>query len=145
MRIILYAFLFVLLGFQKISADTFRSIESERINKRDSLLSIITGAKISDNIISITDFGAIGDGVKNDKPAFDKAMQSAAKQGGAHIIVPSGTFLLKGPIHFVSNVCLELMDGAIIKFDSNPKYYLPLVKTSWEGTFLYNYSPFIYG
>lgn len=37
------------------------------------------------------------------------------------------------------------MDGAIIKFDSNPKYYLPLVKTSWEGTFLYNYSPFIYG
>lgn len=145
MRIILYAFLFVLLGFQKISADTFRSIESERINKRDSLLSIITEAKISDNIISITDFGAIGDGVRNDKPAFDKAMQSAAKQGGAHIIVPSGTFLLKGPIHFVSNVCLELMDGAIIKFDSNPKYYLPLVKTSWEGTFLYNYSPFIYG
>lgn len=64
MRIILYVFLFVLLGFQKISADTFRSIESERINKRDSLLSIITGAKISDNIISITDFGAIGDGVK---------------------------------------------------------------------------------
>lgn len=55
-------------------------------------------------------------------------MQSAAKQGGAHIIVPPGTFLLKGPIHFVSNVCLELMDGAIIKFDSNPKYYLPLVK-----------------
>lgn len=53
MRIILYAFLFVLLGFQKISADTFRSIESERINKRDSLLSIITGAKISDNIISV--------------------------------------------------------------------------------------------
>ena len=32
-------------AFKKISADTFRSIESERINKRDSLLSIITGAK----------------------------------------------------------------------------------------------------
>jgi len=29
-------------------------------------------------------------------------------------------------------------------FGSNPADYLPVVKTSWEGTFLYNYSPFIY-
>ena len=31
-----------------------------------------------------------------------------------------------------------------LKFSSEPAFYLPLVKTSWEGTFLQNYSPFIY-
>lgn len=119
--------------------------EQERVEKRDSILNTITGASISKNIISITDFGAKGDGLKNCKPAFDKAMKTASKQGGAHIVVPAGTYFVKGPIHFVSNVCLDLADGAIIKFAPDPKYYLPLVKTSWEGTFLYNYSPFIYG
>ena len=62
--------------------------------------------------------------------------------GGAHIVVPAGEYLLNGPIHFVSNVCLELQEGATLKFSSEPAFYLPLVKTSWEGTFLQNYSPF---
>ena len=35
--------------------------------------------------------------------------------------------------------------GRPLKFSSEPAFYLPLVKTSWEGTFLQNYSPFIYG
>lgn len=52
---------------------------------------------------------------------------------------------MEGPIHFVSNVCLELQEGATLKFSPTPSCYLPLVKTSWEGTFLQNYSPFIYG
>lgn len=32
-----------------------------------------------------------------------------------------------------------------MKFAPEPELYLPTVKTSWEGTFLNNYSPFIYG
>lgn len=146
MRTVLF---FALLLFTEVlnafSSNVFDNIETERVNKRDSLLKLITGAKISENIVSITDFGAKGDGIKNCKPAFDKAMKNAAKQGGAHIIVPAGTYLVKGPIHFVSNVCLDLAEGAVIKFAPEPEYYLPLVNTSWEGTFLYNYSPFIYG
>ena len=45
----------------------------------------------------------------------------------------------------MSNVCLEIQEGATLKFAPEPEYYLPAVKTSWEGTFLQNYSPFIYG
>ena len=53
---------------------------------------------------------------------------------------------LNGPIHFVSNVCLELQEGATLKFSSEPAFLSPSGgKTSWEGTFLQNYSPFIYG
>jgi len=94
--------------------------------------------------INITHIGAKGDGVKNNKLAFDKAMKACLKQKGGTIIVPKGIYKVDGPIHFVSHVNLHLEAGAKIIFGSNPKDY-PLVLTSWEGTMLYNYSPMIYG
>ena len=121
------------------------AVERERTLRRDSILSLITGAAMPADSLLITDFGAKGDGVKDCKRAFDRAMRAAGKRGGAKIIVPEGVYLVKGPIHFVSNVCLDLRKGATVKFAPEPKYYLPVVETSWEGTFLRNYSPFIYG
>jgi polygalacturonase len=44
----------------------------------------------------------------------------------------------------VSNVCIDLQEGATLKFSQEPEHYLPMVETSWEGTFVQNYSPFIY-
>lgn len=113
--------------------------------RRDSILSVITGAQTPGHVINILKTGAKGNGVKDCKPAFDRAMKEAARKGGAHIIVPPGTYLIKGPVHFVSNVCLELQEGATLKFSPEPQYYLPAVRTSWEGTLLQNYSPMIYG
>lgn len=49
-----------------------------------------------------------------------------------------------GAIHLKSNVDLHLAADATIKFSPDPKQYLPLVFTRWEGTELMNYSPFIY-
>lgn len=113
---------------------------------RDSLLKVITGAKQpTTSSLLITNFGARGDGKKDCKPAFDKAMKAARKKGGAHIVVPAGTYLVRGPIHLVDNVCLDLQEGAVLRFSPEAHYYLPAVKTSWEGTYLYNYSPMIYG
>lgn len=138
-------FLFAVLGVQYSFPLSVQDVECERIIKRDSILELITGAECPEKIISILDMGAKADGETNCKPAFDKAMKKAAKSGGARIVVPAGIYMLNGPIHFVSNVCLELKKDAVIKFSPNPRHYLPLVNTSWEGTFLYNYSPFIYG
>ena len=109
------------------------AVERERTLRRDSILSLITGAAMPTDSLLITDFGAKGDGVKDCKRAFDRAMRAAGKRGGAKIIVPEGVYLVKGPIHFVSNVCLDLRKGATIKFAPEPKYYLPVVETSWEG------------
>ena len=39
---------------------------------------------------------------------------------------------------------LYLEEGAKIIFSDDPEHYLPVVLTRWEGTELYNYSPFIY-
>lgn len=122
--------------------------DARRIALRDSVASLISGAKFQPSQVtkSIISFGAKPGGKKDCKPAFDKAMRQAAKtKGGMHIIVPAGEYLMNGPIHFVSNVCIELQEGATLRFSPNPDYYLPAVKTSWEGTFCQNYSPFIYG
>jgi polygalacturonase len=59
------------------------------------------------------------------------------------VIVPADTFVT-GAIHLLSNVNLHLMDGAVIRFSTNPEDYLPVVLTRSEGMELYNYSPLIY-
>lgn len=112
---------------------------------RDAILKEISGAKIAAKKKSILKFGAKGDGKHDCLPAFRKAMAESSKAGGLHIVVPAGTYYIKGPIHFVSNTCMELQEGATLKFDPAPECYLPTVKTSWEGTFINNLSPFIYG
>lgn len=122
-----------------------RDAERGMAARRDSILTQITGARMPGDSLLLTDFGAKGDGIKDCKRAFDRAMKAAAHKGGARIIVSGGTYLVKGPIHLVSNVCLDIRRGATIKFAPEPELYLPVVETSWEGTFLYNYSPFIYG
>lgn len=119
---------------------------------RDSILSAITGAPsqsataITQPRKSITSFGARGNGKTDCLPAFRKALRQASKsKNGLHIVVPKGGWYVKGPIHLVSNVTIELQEGATLKFSQDPKDYLPAVNTSWEGTFCQNYSPFIYG
>ena len=119
-------------------------IEQNRIALRDSVLRLITGAKVQPQEIVVTALGAKGDGKTDCLPAFKKAFRKAERQGGAKVVVPSGTYFLRGPLHLVSNLCIELQEGATLKFSPDPKCY-PVVNTSWEGTFLHNYSPFIYG
>ncbi|MBP3467613.1 MAG: glycoside hydrolase family 28 protein [Paludibacteraceae bacterium] len=111
----------------------------------NSILSSITGAEKGKwKTVNLKSFGAKGDGRTDCKPAFDKAMAKAKKNGGAHIVLSAGTYLVNGPINLTSNVWIELKDGATIKFGENPDFY-PVVETSWEGTFVRNYSPFIRG
>ena len=119
--------------------------EDIRISRRDAILKNIIPPAIPKYSVSILSFGAKGDSHTDCKPAFDKAMKAAQKRNGMKLVVPAGTYFLNGPIHLVSNICIELQKGARLKFTSDPTRYLPVVLTSWEGTLLYNYSPFIYG
>ncbi|KAF2340246.1 glycoside hydrolase family 28 protein [Flavobacterium tistrianum] len=112
--------------------------------KVDSIVKRIQLPVIPSYQINILKLGAKGDSVSDNKKAFDKAMALCKKNNGGTIIVPKGIYKINGPIHFVSTVNLKLEKGAKIKFSDNPKDYLPMVLTSWEGTMLYNYSPLIY-
>lgn len=127
-----------------ISWTRSRQTEPGADEKRDQILKNIVPPKISKNILLITRFGAVGNAKTNCKPAFDKAIKAAKEKKGGKIVVPPGTYLINGPIHMTSNLCIELQKGAKLVFGTNPEDYLPAVLTSWEGTFIYNYSPFIY-
>jgi polygalacturonase len=112
--------------------------------KRDEILKNIKAPAIPGYTITIKKQGGKQDSITDCLPVFKKALAKAKVKGGAHIIVPSGIYFINGPLHLESNICIELQKGARIKFTDNPDSYLPIVLTSWEGTFLYNYSPFIY-
>ncbi|MDE6022852.1 MAG: glycoside hydrolase family 28 protein, partial [Muribaculaceae bacterium] len=111
---------------------------------RDSILNEISGTAMPDKHVTILRYGAKGNGKDDCRKAFSKAMKEAEKSGGVHISVPAGVYFMEGPLVLKSNVCIELEEGAVLKFSSDPKHY-PIVNTSWEGTYLHNYSPFIYG
>lgn len=118
--------------------------DARRTSLRDSILSRISGAAMPQQTLNIKDFGAKGDGQKDCFSAFSKAIRKAGKTGGARIVVPEGIYYIKGPITLADNICLDLQKGSTLKFAPEAHYY-PTVNTSWEGTFLYNYSPMIYG
>ena len=86
----------------------------------------------------ITSYGAVGDGKTMNTEAFRKAIEDCHKSGGGRVIVPLGTFLT-GAIHLRSNVELHMVDSSTILFSSDPRQYLPLVFTRWEGMELMNY------
>lgn len=92
---------------------------------------------------SITRFGGVGNGRQDCTEAFAKAIAACSRSGGGRVIVPEGEFLT-GAIHLRSNVNLHVTRNATILFDRDPKKYLPLVFTRWEGMELMNYSPFIF-
>jgi polygalacturonase/lysophospholipase L1-like esterase len=96
-----------------------------------------------DRTFDIRDYGAKGDGETKNTKAFSKAIEACAISGGGKVLVPEGTWLT-GPIHLKSNVNLHFEKGAELHFSTDPKDYLPVVFTRWEGFELYNYSPLIY-
>src|SRR3989441_2671882 len=91
----------------------------------------------------ITKFGAVGNGKAECTEAFAKAIDACNKAGGGRVVVPAGEFLT-GAIHLRSNVNLHVAINATIKFSRDPRKYLPVVFTRWEGMELMSYSPFIY-
>ncbi len=112
--------------------------------KLKEILSNIKAPQISSNQIILTNLGAKGDSATDCKPAFDKAMAACKTKGGCRVVVPAGVYLVNGPIHLVDNTCIDLQKGAKLVFGTNAENYLPAVPTSWEGTFIQNYSPLIY-
>ena len=91
----------------------------------------------------LTEFGAKGDGRTDCTLAFRRAIDRCTNAGGGRVVVPSGSYLT-GAIHLKSNVDLHVSEGATVKFSQNPKDYLPVVFSRWEGVEVFNYSPFIY-
>ena len=83
------------------------------------------------NQVSLSDYGAKGDGLALCTEAFQKAIADLSGRGGGHLNVPQGVWLT-GPIKLQSNIDLHLENGAIILFSGDIRLY-PVIETVYEG------------
>jgi polygalacturonase len=103
----------------------------------------ITAPKFQDYAVTITDFGAVGDGHTMNTAAFAKAIAACADAGGGQVVVPAGLWLT-GPIVLKSNIDLHVDQGALIIFSRNIDDF-PLIRSNWEGLPRVGRTPPIYG
>lgn len=75
--------------------------------------------------------------------SINEAIAACNAVGGGRVVVPAGIHST-GPLRLKSRVNLHLSEGAVLKFSTDARQYLPVVFTRWEGTELMNYSPLIY-
>lgn len=109
----------------------------------DQILKRIKAPSFPDRDFFLEDFGGDSHSVSDSSEAFAKAIAACHAAGGGRVVVRPGEWLT-GPIHLKSNVNLHIQKGAVVRFKTDPKAYLPLVFTRWEGVELMNYSPFVY-
>ena len=81
--------------------------------------------------ISVTDFGAVGDG----KTLNTFALQAMFDACGAdeEIVFPKGIYLT-GALRLHSNMTVQLEEGAVLQGTENPADYLPKIPSRFEGT-----------
>src|SRR6267142_2764629 len=96
-----------------------------------AILARITAPVFAKRDFSITTFGAVGNARADCTEAFARAIAACSKAGGGRVVVPEGEFLT-GAIHLKSNVNLHVTRNATIRFDRDPRKYLPMVFTRWE-------------
>lgn len=82
----------------------------------------LTEPQFPEYTVSITEYGAIGDGHTLNTKAFHDAISACAKAGGGKVIVPPGTWLT-GPIQLQSHVNLHLERGALVQFSPHIEDY----------------------
>jgi polygalacturonase len=122
----------------------FKTPEENKEKAIEQIINRIQLPEIGNTEVRIIDFGALGDGITNCKPAIDTAIAKVSSNGGGKIIFPPGTWFCKGPIHLESKINLHLEEGSTVLFSNDAKDYLPVQLVRWEGVEIYNYSPYIY-
>ncbi|MFC6998915.1 glycoside hydrolase family 28 protein [Rufibacter roseus] len=81
--------------------------------------------------VSITKYGAVGDGITKNTKAFEQAINDVAANGGGRVVIPRGLWYT-GPIVMKSNVNLHAEAGSMVIFSKDFNDY-ELVETSFEG------------
>lgn len=49
-------------------------------------------------VVNLADFGSVGDGVTDDGPAFQRALDAVANAGGGTLLVPAGLYFIATPV-----------------------------------------------
>jgi polygalacturonase len=117
--------------------------ENDPWQETSKILANIQEPYFQDKVYNVIDFGAVGDGKTKDTKAINDAITKCSMEGGGRVLIAKGDYLT-GAIQMKSNVDLHIEANAVLRFSVDPKDYLPIVRTRWEGDDCYNYSPLIY-
>src|SRR5262249_18039664 len=98
-----------------------------------AILARIVPPQFADREFKVTDFGAVGNGDTDCKPAFDKAIAACSEAGGGRVVVSAGEWFVRGPIHLRSNVDLHVDKDATVRFSTDPADFMPVVLTRFES------------
>jgi polygalacturonase len=90
---------------------------------------------------TITDRGAVGDGLTVNTKAIQTAIDSLSAAGGGVLVVPKGVFL-SGALYFKPGVDLLVEKDGVLK-STTAKADFPPIYTRWEGTERYWTSAFL--
>ena len=93
------------------------------------------------NVFSVTNYGAIGDGITTNTTAIQNAINAAFAAGGGTVEFPSNVFL-SGPLNFSNSINLQLDAGAILRMlpypswpgGSPPPDVMPPISPTSHGT-----------
>lgn len=72
---------------------------------------------------NVLDFGAVGDGHKDDAAAIQKAIDACSAAGGGRVIIPSGKTYLAGPFKLKSFVEFEVEANAKVLANPDERVY----------------------
>ena len=103
---------------------------------RTLLLSLVgvlaTGTRVL--AVSISDFGAIGDGKTLNTKSIQSAIDHCAETGGGTLVVPKGEFL-SGALFLKPGVNLQLAEGAVLRASADIEDFPTQPNVRFEGHF----------
>ena len=71
---------------------------SDPWSRADEIVAQIQEPVIPSSRFLFSEFGGQGDGIRDNKAAFDRVIEACAAAGGGSILVEAGTYLVNGPI-----------------------------------------------
>ena len=106
-------------------------LHSTSVNTRRDFLKAAGLAAVWPARAGVRDFGAVGDGVRLDTAAIQKAIDACSAAGGGTLYFPAGRYLT-GTLLLKSRVTLELEAGAVLLGSRNLADYpvtVPALRT----------------
>lgn len=82
-------------------------------------------------IYNVRDYGAVGNGVKDDRAAIQKAIDAASAAGGGSVYIPSGVYSVSGGGNSKSLGCLIIRDNVTVYGDGIGQTTVKL-KNGWD-------------
>lgn len=91
------------------------------------------GLRAEENVVSVRDMGARGDGEADDTKAIQGAIDSCAKNGGGRVLFPPGRYL-SGSVRLRSDVELHFAKGARLIAAQDLDAYLGFESGEWGNS-----------